>query len=601
MGVVHKLRDDVVDFILAQKKARPDISVRKLSAVVLKEFQVVVSKSSVSSVLKNANLNSPIGRHGSSVDEDAGALKKLAAKFVIPEQKKKQIFLSQKPALPEPTEHPPKIIKVEAKPVVNILPPKETKIEIPSGPLPVKIIENKSNSEMSNLPVFAKSVTEPIKNAGMIFLKAAEWDFAGGSILAKILKEELGGRFDINYELLADMLVFPELFDQNTPLSADYRGIEKLFSENAKNDILNPNIYSSVMAAVNNIQDCGLKLSVEMEIQLRGVSAVKIMDFAENHVFVSCKNKVISMGSVQSELFEDVSVAEAVRYLNTDISKNVHSAVFHYFSKVNNINSLIKFLLSVFGVGSGYGFKEVGLQDGSGLELLKHKYFSNKTRTFVLADWNWKDRWSALSPLGLKVDFKAVTVLGKTFYYKKIGGESLFGNKAGSLNVVILAAVPDPCEEPLVILLTNAVGEEDLTQNAVLDFLYSWPGVGEESGPSPVAPNAWKKDVFSHNLKILEAQSSLPQTIPRIREIFKIWAQHHFFGTKDGNDGLPEQFYCLPGHLRNENDRAVVVTLEAPIAYDLLEDLKNSARRFNSRMFRDPGGRRIFLKIAAPH
>ena len=52
MGVVHKLRDDVVDFILAQKKERPDISVRKLSAVVLKEFQVVVSKSSVSSVLK---------------------------------------------------------------------------------------------------------------------------------------------------------------------------------------------------------------------------------------------------------------------------------------------------------------------------------------------------------------------------------------------------------------------------------------------------------------------------------------------------------------------------------------------------------------------
>lgn len=81
MGVVHKLQDDVRDFIIEQKKSFPKISCRKLSDIVYDRFSIVVSKSSISSVLKSANLNSPIGRHSLSLDESA-AVKQQAIKKI---------------------------------------------------------------------------------------------------------------------------------------------------------------------------------------------------------------------------------------------------------------------------------------------------------------------------------------------------------------------------------------------------------------------------------------------------------------------------------------------------------------------------------------
>lgn len=594
MGVVHKLRDDVVDFILAQKKERPDISVRKLSAVVLKEFQIVVSKSSVSSVLKNANLNSPIGRHGSSVDQERGFVKKPAGTFKIPEQKKKQIFASSKPSLPPP---PAKSAKIEHK--------VEAKLPVIIKPLPVKDEEKKPAPVMSNLVPEAKILPEAVKssfeNVGMIFLKAAEWDLAGGSVLAKILKDELGGRYDIDYEFMADLLLFPELFDQKTSSGDDSRRIEKLLSTGTKSALLDPQVFSAAMAAANHIEDCGLKLAIELEILLRGVSVAKITDRVGTSVFYNLKNKVLSLDNVQSE--DIVSVAEAVKVLNTDIVRNVHSAVFQCFSKANTFDHLVKFLLVSFHDGPGGGFREASLQDAGGAELAKFTYFPAQKRTFVIAVWTWKERWPEILGLASKVDFKALPVFGKTFYYKDIGGEQLLNLNKGPLRAIILSTAPAPSEEPLVVLLTNVDGDNEKVKKAVLDFLYSWPGLSEESAPYFMAENAGQRDPFLTVFKELESQPVFSQCLPTLRKFLDSWSRHHFFVTKGDSvddSGPQDQVYRLAGHLRNENERIAVVTIEAPANYPAIDQLKNAVRRFNARMFRGIGGRRIFLKLSSP-
>ena len=83
MGVVHKLKQEVIDFILAEKKTNPQISCRRLAEVIQEKFQLEVSKSSVNSVLKNAQLSSAVGRRLGTT--------KLPKKFTIPVEKKKQI------------------------------------------------------------------------------------------------------------------------------------------------------------------------------------------------------------------------------------------------------------------------------------------------------------------------------------------------------------------------------------------------------------------------------------------------------------------------------------------------------------------------------
>ncbi len=57
MGVVYKLKSEVRNFIVQKKKSNPKLSCRKLTKLVLEEYGVDVSKSSINLVLQEANLS----------------------------------------------------------------------------------------------------------------------------------------------------------------------------------------------------------------------------------------------------------------------------------------------------------------------------------------------------------------------------------------------------------------------------------------------------------------------------------------------------------------------------------------------------------------
>ncbi|MBU4334890.1 MAG: hypothetical protein KKD07_10655, partial [Candidatus Omnitrophica bacterium] len=84
MGVVHKLKKEVFDFIINKKKEEPLISCRQLSEQTSKKFEIKVSKSSVNSVLKNTMLSSSVGRRVQK--------KATSKKFQIPPEKKQQLL-----------------------------------------------------------------------------------------------------------------------------------------------------------------------------------------------------------------------------------------------------------------------------------------------------------------------------------------------------------------------------------------------------------------------------------------------------------------------------------------------------------------------------
>jgi len=62
MGFIHKLRPEVRDFILEQKKTTPSLSCRDLTSLILEQFHINVSKSSINAIFKENNLSMPIGR-----------------------------------------------------------------------------------------------------------------------------------------------------------------------------------------------------------------------------------------------------------------------------------------------------------------------------------------------------------------------------------------------------------------------------------------------------------------------------------------------------------------------------------------------------------
>ena len=62
MGVIHKLKPEVITFIIENKKNNPALSCRNLTALVLEQLHIEVSKSSINAIFKENNLSMPIGR-----------------------------------------------------------------------------------------------------------------------------------------------------------------------------------------------------------------------------------------------------------------------------------------------------------------------------------------------------------------------------------------------------------------------------------------------------------------------------------------------------------------------------------------------------------
>ncbi|MDD5477945.1 MAG: hypothetical protein PHG87_07125 [Candidatus Omnitrophica bacterium] len=62
MGIVHKLKPEVLNFILENKQRDSTLSCRTLTQLILEKLQIKVSKSSINSIFKEHNLSMPVGR-----------------------------------------------------------------------------------------------------------------------------------------------------------------------------------------------------------------------------------------------------------------------------------------------------------------------------------------------------------------------------------------------------------------------------------------------------------------------------------------------------------------------------------------------------------
>src|SRR3989304_4835074 len=86
MGVIHKLKKEVIDFIVVKKKKNVALSCRQLAFLTMEKYQTRISKSSINAVLKQAQLSSSVGRRrGLNFQEKI-------KKFQIPGEKKKELF-----------------------------------------------------------------------------------------------------------------------------------------------------------------------------------------------------------------------------------------------------------------------------------------------------------------------------------------------------------------------------------------------------------------------------------------------------------------------------------------------------------------------------
>jgi len=168
MGVIYKLRPEIINSILEEKKANPALSCRGITALVEKKFQVKVSKSSINSIIKKQGLSLPVGRR----------------------QKKRK-----------------------RRPTIEIKPQEEVKLlEAPVIPTPIPKIEE---------PAVEIKAEEPIETeyTGAILLKAADYLIGGSFYFSDAIKGRLNRR-DADLLAKTENLIYMPLSGQATEESA---------------------------------------------------------------------------------------------------------------------------------------------------------------------------------------------------------------------------------------------------------------------------------------------------------------------------------------------------------------------------------------------
>ncbi|MDP2044471.1 MAG: hypothetical protein Q8K15_04810, partial [Candidatus Omnitrophota bacterium] len=115
MGIVYKIKPEIHEFVLEQKRQDANLSCRGLASLVKGKFQANISKSSINSILKAAGLSLPVGRR----------LKEKKKRFNMPvlpaleqDEPKLEIGYKQPPAL-EAKAHLPEKEALVSQPAVE--------------------------------------------------------------------------------------------------------------------------------------------------------------------------------------------------------------------------------------------------------------------------------------------------------------------------------------------------------------------------------------------------------------------------------------------------------------------------------------------------
>ncbi|MBU1922839.1 MAG: DUF4670 domain-containing protein [Candidatus Omnitrophica bacterium] len=121
MGVVHKLKPEVIKFILDNKQATPHLSCRSLTVLLLEKLQVEVSKSSINAILKQNNLSMPVGRRQKPKKKkfNMPILPVIESiKTITPEEELQNPVLKDEPNIQEKSKH--EIIEEQGVEKINL-------------------------------------------------------------------------------------------------------------------------------------------------------------------------------------------------------------------------------------------------------------------------------------------------------------------------------------------------------------------------------------------------------------------------------------------------------------------------------------------------
>lgn len=603
MGVIHKLKQEVISSIIQQKREDPSLSCRQLAQLISQRYQIKVSKSSINAILKNAALSSTVGRRPSYEGRK---------KFQIPSQKKKQLLESMPASIPEAV-----VGRDRSRPVPTMIPPEglEKKVvsEEPLPPAPPPPPSFKKERLLEEIQASRAQRAAPAgrryEGLGYIFLKAAEWEISKTSILGGLLRKYMKEPLPANFNEICEGWLFFEHIQQ-------YREhglwvLNGLDDKTSAQTLLNwGRAIEAALPAAQTAHRATLRYFHEKQQNFLEVSGMKL--FLEDGTALVTDAQMTTFWEERIPAAVSAVLHKAVRYLSQSLIANNQSAVFYMTPVYHWISS--------FASLPGKRITKIVLMGPEGDEMACFPTIPFKKRFFVTGVWPWQKEFSFFAKDRSKAQSQLFyhQVTDRALYYLDTVQE--LSSSADFFDPSLKAVMPclrvillweEESDDPLTALLTNQMQTE--AQEILAAYVERWPNLNQSRLFSWLKERNFVESpvgVGMEKLNNTEAIGVGPWSFARMSldasEIFRdFWTaihqycQRHYFhrGAGDGSrTNVKSIYYDIPGYLdKQEGFLRIVLTPPSSYAYD--QEIRYAVRCLNESCVIGPAAHRVWVEI----
>ena len=575
MGVVHKLKDEIIQFIVDRKKNDPKLSCRSLVGIVEDAFGCSLSKSSISKILKKADPRS----------EDGRPSKKEVPKFSIPKERKQHIFPEEKyDFLPEERpaqeeEKQPEIVQSE------------------------KIVVSKPSAIGGIL----------CDGMGAIFLKAAQHLISDRPILAQALRKAISGGGLMSMDVLADLLLLGPVFGVE-----DIKELGKYHKNGlwAINGLTEKVVFSHDFKDIEgkiDMDQLGMDFSIQWAESFWEADGARIVLEDNSDFFIDAQMTSVFNENVQKVF--TLPLKQTISELSNQVINNVQTAVFCAIDPFAEKEAFMS-LVSSFNEEKGKRFKNVVVVDRNGEEITSFPPFFDKKRNFIAGVYLKPQdlvRYNLVQGPGAGV-VRFLSDQPDVFYRTAVWNYSQDGFKA-VLSAFLLSHGPN--EAPFMMIVSNGSLQDLSPKETIIRYFQRWPHADQgfnlfcfERILGQITPSE-RQDVFSKNCHILceehdfscirpEGFTALEELLDFCRQSLHFYCQRLFFPALFNNVDLSQMIssvYNIPGYIKAENkDLWIELSLDEKSKV-WHQELEFAILRVNELPVFDEKGRKIHVNL----
>jgi hypothetical protein len=598
MGVVHKLKNNVVEFIVHQKKGDPSLGCRQIAVITGKKFFFKVSKSSVNAVIKKVSLSSAVGRRQGWPAGEAGR----PGKFHIPTSKKTQISEEMQRAgvkmAGTGTQPSPQYPSHGTHPVQ----PYPADSQVPQSQLPLDNLKD----QVSQLHA-EKTQDRGLLHEGMgfIFLKAAQWDLTGSSVWGKLFRKCTTTHLPLDFDALCDMRCYLSLLgidDLGRTEQFCNHGIWILNTFDCKPTDFSSFDWTRMVPATPSLL---AEYSIEREYLSEEISRFQIC--LKNGMILNVDPLMVTVWGVGGAGEFSAPVNKAMRMLSNCLISNNRPAIFLGLLGEQFSEEMSAMMAAMEGI-SGKTMTKITAVNHSNDPVAEFTTIPRKKRFFMASVWPWQREFSGFVQ-------KAALGAAKSFYSKWLNREVFFEE----LNPLKLTLAADEASGEKVSLRTFTVFNEkggapqvgvltnqtDGKSEDILEaFFLRWPHLNKGAGfvlRSGTAAECTesRRDKRGERGDAGLNCSDILGIYKDFGEMLNAYCQRYFFADKETDCGLTSmisRYYDIPGHCI-VHDKNISIFLRPPPFYPFFEGLTNAVQRLNESAVTDPAGRNLLINI----